>query len=117
MLLGYTRDTGKKKSESTGSSGSEHSYVSLFMTIEPSLGVAPDVKETVKIVSVVPCREQIDDKVKQSKFAAISFHKFQYIFSSCSVFRYFICWIGNLFFKNPSTGMEETCKFPFSDPK
>lgn len=51
VLLGYTRDTGKKKSDST--STSEHSYVSLFMTIEPSLGVAPDVKETVSNLNIL----------------------------------------------------------------
>lgn len=52
VLLGYTRDTGKKKSESSGVGDSEHSYVSLFMTIEPSLGVAPEVKETVRIMKI-----------------------------------------------------------------
>lgn len=46
MLLGYSRDFGKKKTD-VGVGNSENTFVSLFITIEPPLGVAPELKEMV----------------------------------------------------------------------
>ena len=51
MLLGYNRDFGKKRAD-VGIGNSEHTYVSLFLTIEPPLGTAPELKELVSIGSI-----------------------------------------------------------------
>ena len=56
VLLGYTHDTRNTKTDiglEVGMGSGEHTYISLFVTIEPPLTLAEPVKEKVSRRKIV----------------------------------------------------------------